>query len=277
MNPVEKALWFLESHRGDEIALEDIADVAGVSRFHMTRAFGVATGQSVMRYLRGRRLSEAARALAGGAPDILSVALEAGYGSHEAFTRAFRDQFGTTPEAVRTGRTLDNLELVGQIKMNETMLAELAAPRFETAGALLIAGLGERYYCQSSEAIPNQWERFGAWFGNVPRQVGKVAYGVCHNADDTGNFDYIAGVEVSDFSDLPKELSRVRVPPQRYAVFSEPGHISKIRSVFNTIWNRWLPESGHKAADAPFFERYPETFDARTGAGGYEIWIPLEK
>ncbi|MGE5157753.1 MAG: helix-turn-helix domain-containing protein [Gemmatimonas sp.] len=66
----------------------------------MVRAFAAATGFSVMRYVRARRLSEAARALARGAPDILSLALEADYGSHEAFTRAFRDHFGMTPEAV---------------------------------------------------------------------------------------------------------------------------------------------------------------------------------
>jgi AraC family transcriptional regulator len=47
-----------------------------------------------MRYVRGRRLTEAAKVLSDGAPDILTVALDAGYGSHEAFTRAFRDQFG---------------------------------------------------------------------------------------------------------------------------------------------------------------------------------------
>ncbi len=75
--------------------------IAGVSRFHMVRAFAAATGLSVMRYVRARRLSEAARALADGAPDILALALEADYGSHEAFTRAFRDHFGVTPEAVR--------------------------------------------------------------------------------------------------------------------------------------------------------------------------------
>ena len=54
-----------------------------------------------MRYLRARRLSVAARALVNGVPDIFSVALDVGYGSHEAFTRAFRERFGVTPESVR--------------------------------------------------------------------------------------------------------------------------------------------------------------------------------
>ncbi|RUX42085.1 AraC family transcriptional regulator, partial [Mesorhizobium sp. M4A.F.Ca.ET.050.02.1.1] len=112
MHPTEKALWFVESHLPDAISLDDVAQSSGVSRFHVTRAFGAATGRSVMGYMRARRLSEAARKLAGGAPDILSVALEAGYGSHEAFTRAFRDQFGTTPELVRAQGSTNTLDLV---------------------------------------------------------------------------------------------------------------------------------------------------------------------
>src|SRR5229473_2948050 len=92
MNPVGKALWYIESHFGEAITLDEIAAIGGVSRYHMSRAFGVATGQPALRHIRGRRLSEAAKSLAKGAGDILGVALEAGYGSHEAFTRAFRDQ-----------------------------------------------------------------------------------------------------------------------------------------------------------------------------------------
>src|SRR4051794_11575178 len=69
MNPVQKALWYIESHLAQPLTLDEIAGVAGISRFHMVRAFGAATGFSVMRYARARRLSEAARALANGAPD----------------------------------------------------------------------------------------------------------------------------------------------------------------------------------------------------------------
>jgi AraC family transcriptional regulator len=101
VNPVAKALWFIESHLDKDITLDDVAEASGVSRFHMSRAFGEMLNCSVMQYVRARRLSDAARRLAGGAPDILTVALDAGYGSHEAFTRAFRDQFGLTPEQVR--------------------------------------------------------------------------------------------------------------------------------------------------------------------------------
>ena len=276
MNPVGKALWFIESYFARELTLDDIASCGCVSRYHLSRAFESATGQSVMRYVRARRLTEAARRLANGAPDILAVAVEAGYGSHEAFTRAFRDQFGLTPEALRTRGHLENIPLVEPIKMDESLLANLAPPRFEDGKPLLIAGLNERYNCEASLGIPAQWQRFNEFFGKVPGQIGNVAYGVCYNADDSGNYDYLCGVEVSDFSSVPAELNRVRVPAQHYAVFTHREHIASIRRTWNTIWNAWLPNSGHTPADAPNFERYSEQFNPVTGMGGLEIWLPLK-
>jgi len=279
MNPAQKALWYIESHLANTLTLDEIAAIGGVSRFHMVRAFAAATGLSVMRYVRARRLSEAARALAGGAPDILNLALDADYGSHEAFTRAFRDHFGVTPEAVRAASCVDKLSLQEPIMMDSTRTENLQAPRFETGKAMLIAGIGERYNHGNggTAAIPSQWQRYHQKVAQIPDRVGNVAYGVCCNGDDSGNFDYIAGVEVSDFSDLPREFSRVRIPAQRYAVFSHSEHISTIRRTVNTIWNHWLPESGLCVADAPNFERYEEKFDPVTGNGGLEIWVPVKE
>src|ERR1700694_5401109 len=144
MNPAQKALWFIESHLADQLTLDDIAAIGGVSRFHMVRAFAAATGLSVMRYVRARRLSEAARALANGAPDILTLALDADYGSHEAFTRAFPDHFWLTAEAVRAATRLDTLRLQEPIQMDSTLTDNLLAPRFATSKPLLVAGLGGR-------------------------------------------------------------------------------------------------------------------------------------
>lgn len=276
MNPAQRALWFIESHLAERLTLDQIAEIGGVSRFHMARAFAAATGLPVMRYVRARRLTEAARALASGAPDILRLALEADYGSHEAFTRAFRDHFGVTPEAVRAAARRDPLKIQEPILMDSTMTDNLLPPRFETARAFLVAGLSERISCDNG-AIPGLWQRFHQAVEDIPARVGDVAYGVCCNGDDSGNFDYIAGVEVSDYTDLPRRFGRVRIAEQRYAVFTHRDHVSSIRRTVNTIWNHWLPASGLKAADAPNFERYGQNFDPATGEGGFEIWVPVKE
>jgi AraC family transcriptional regulator len=276
MNSVEKALWFIESHFASEITLQDLAKAGGVSRFHLTRAFGAATGRSIMRYVRGRRLTEAAKALSTGAPDILSVALDAGYSSHEAFTRAFRDEFGVTPETIRTQGHGKKIELVEPLKIDETLPVRLETPRMENGERLLIAGLGGRYTCETSAGIPSQWQRFLPHLGQIPGQLGRTAYGVRCNSDEAGNFDYVCGVGVRDFSRLPADWSRVRIAEQRYAIFSQRDHISTIRSTWNTIWNNWLPESRYEVVDAPDFERYGDDFDSVTGTGGFEIWLPIK-
>jgi AraC family transcriptional regulator len=276
MDPVQKALWFVESHSREAITLEDIAKVCNVSAFHITRAFTATMGLSLMRYVRARRLSEAARQLAQGADDILSVALDAGYGSHEAFTRAFREQFALTPEQVRSQGHLNNITLVEAVPMNSSSIPNLAAPRFETAGPKLFAGLVERYDCQSPAGIPAQWQRFRPYLGNIPKQVGGDAFGVCYNFDQDGNFDYMCAVEVKDAADLPKELTTLPVAAQKYVVFRHDEHIASIRATLTAIWSQWFPTSGYQAAAAPTFERYGPEFNATTGTGGLEIWIPIE-
>jgi AraC family transcriptional regulator len=86
----------------------------------------------------------------------------------------------------------------------------------------------------------------------------------------------MCGVEVSEFSSVPPEFARLRIPERRYAVFFHREHISSIRNTINTIWSQWLPESGHEVADAPTFELYSEKFDGLSGLGGVELWIPIK-
>jgi AraC family transcriptional regulator len=188
MNAVGKAIWFIETHFSGDLSLDDIAKSVGVSRYYLVRAFGVATGRSVMRYVRGRRLTEAARSLINGAPDILTVALDAGYSSHEAFTRAFREQFGLTPDTVRAQRRLCNIELVEPIKLDETLIPDLKPARFDNGGPLLIAGLRERYTWDTSKAAPAQWQRAVQRFGDIPRRVGEDTFRRCLQRRRGGQF-----------------------------------------------------------------------------------------
>jgi AraC family transcriptional regulator len=275
MDAIQKTLWFVETRLGEPFTLEDVAEAVGLSRHYLVRAFGAATGRSVMRYVRGRRLTEAARGLAGGAPDILAVALDAGYGSHEAFTRAFREQFGVTPERVRERGCATALALVEPLRLEAGTPASLPAPRWVEAGPILLAGILQHYRDDSLAGIPTQWRRFSPWFGHIPAQRRNVSYGVVCNADDFGTIDYLAAAQVTDFADVPDELTRLRLSAQRYAVFAHDGHVAEITGFWRGIWGGWVPSSGVKLADAPFFEFYPERFDPETGTGGFELWLPV--
>lgn len=276
MNPVQKALWYVESHSRCDINLDDVADASGVSTYHLTRSFAEVFGISVMRYARRRRLTEAAKQLACGGPDILAIAIDNGYGSHEAFSRAFKEEFGVTPESIRTLRTSSNLKLTEPIAMKTSPLPELDPPRIEILPPLRLAGLVERYDCKSPAGIPNQWQRFLPYFCNLPGQVGKDAFGVCFNFDETGKFDYLTGVAVRSLEGSPFGLVQMELPSHKYAVFSYGGHIAAIRAVISAIWSDALHKSGYEAGDGPTLEKYGPQFDSNTGLGGFEIWVAIK-
>lgn len=280
MEAVKRALWYIESHSAAPLTLGDVAEASGLSRFHLSRVFPAVTGHSVFGYVRARRLSEAARQLAKGAPDILSVALDAGYGSHEAFTRAFRDVLGLTPEELRARRCVDNLALTEAIRMSDLPAINLAPPTFRNVGVMLVAGYRQHYAFADLGGIPAQWQRFNQHFGHVPGQVGRSAYAVCTRApDDPDGFDYTVGVAVGSLDDLPEGFVGLRLPARRYAVFLHKDHISRIGSTCAAIDSEWQPNAAETIAEGPLtmIEHYDERFDPHTGEGGAEIWVPLRE
>ncbi len=282
MSVTPKAIWYVESHLDSELSLQEIAEAVGVSRFHLSRAFAVSTGISLAGYIRARRVGGAAKALAEGAPDILSVALDArSYDLHEAFSRAFRQHFGLTPEQLREQAHFDNITLQEPIKMHrETSTAlippRLAAPRLVQEDTLLIFGISQRCPQVGDPAIPSLWSRFAPYLGHIEGQIGSVAYGAIHKCDEAGAYDYICGVAVDRFPAHPAEFTRLSIPPQSYAVFEHGEHVSTIASTWKAIWEQGLTKAGYQASDGPSFERYDERFDGRTGLGGLEIWVPVK-
>lgn len=272
---VERALWQIEMRLNAPLTLCDLAALCSVSPHHFARTFRLATGVPPMAYLRRRRLSVAAARLADGAADILSIALDAQYASHEAFTRAFVEQFGVTPSAVRGARSLNGLNLTEPIKMNRERLVEIAAPAIRSRGAFRAIGLGADCTAETINAIPPLWEAFNAREGEVDTEPGAVAYGVCFNGDGSGSFRYLAGIEARADAGVPDGMEAVAIPAARYAVFTHSGHVSDLPGTVYTIWNKALPEAGLTAGSSPDFELYDRRFDPATGRGEVEIWIPL--
>ena len=274
MSAIAKTIWMIESHFRKPVSLNEMALNAGVSRSHLSRIFPLATGYSISAYLRGRRLSEAAKALASGAPDILCVALEAGYGSHEAFTRAFREQFAVTPDDVRRRRSVDTLELVEPLNMDTVSQTRLPPPRIEMHPAFHIAGLMERIDPGQVNSIPALWQRLQPYLGNVAGAIDGPAFGVVVEADEA-TCDYLAGMEVAAGAELPPEFTSVQVPARRWARFAHQGHISTIRQTIAAVF-QWSPPPQYRPADElGVVEYYGADFDGATGTGTIEIWFGL--
>jgi AraC family transcriptional regulator len=95
---VDSLATHLDDHqaRGPELAAR-----AHISRFHFDRMIGAVSGESPARFRRRILLERAAYRLVTSRISILDIAVEAGYSSNEAFTRAFQRAYGTPPSAWR--------------------------------------------------------------------------------------------------------------------------------------------------------------------------------
>ena len=274
MKAINKAIWYIENHYREQVSLDALADIAGVSRYHLSRMFCYTVGHPISRYIRLRRLSTAAIALAAGETDILDLALSIGYGSHEAFTRAFKDHFSITPEQVRSKGHTDDLNLTEAISMALNKAPTLDDPRYENIGELNIVGISRYYPFENVGEIPDQWQSFAPKIPQIVTGGTPETYGVIYNGGDE-SFDYLSGAELPAGKETPKNMVALKIPAQTYAVFWHSGHVATLRETCDAIWSDWLPSSGKTVVEAPWFERYGAQFNPVTGSGGLEIWIPV--
>jgi AraC family transcriptional regulator len=272
MAVIDRLLWQIESHLREELSVSLLSARCAIDPHHMCRVFQMATRMSVMAYVRARRLSEAAKALAGQDADVLTVALQAGYSSHEAFTRAFAGCLGVLPGTVRKARSTANLPLMEPIPMNKEMIVAVADPELRDRPAFRVVGLSAQCSFEDTSAILALWKSFSAREGEVAGAKPGAAYGVCCDADGAGRFRYVAGVEASGKTE---GMDFVEIPAHRYAVFTHRGHVSDLPKTVYTIWNKALPDRGLAPAKAPDFEVYDRRFDPETGRGVVEVWIPV--
>lgn len=99
--PINQARQYIHEHINEPLNRKVLAAVAGFSVPHFHRIFTACTGESIAGYVRRVRLERAGRKLRMGAVDITEVALAAGYDTHAAFGKAFKQQFGLSPSEFR--------------------------------------------------------------------------------------------------------------------------------------------------------------------------------
>lgn len=275
MSVADKALWIVERNSDAPWTLNSLAETCGVSRSHLSNAFATVMGLPVMKYVRARRLAGAARKLADGASDILELAFDAGYGSHEAFTRAFRDEFGVTPESVRNRGSIEGLDLELPLKLNQGGQQQLEKPAIDHLDSFLAVGLEALRTVETSIEIPIQWRTFmSTYYDAIPSKDG-IPIGIITPTDEEGRFGYMCATEVARFGVIGSGLTKIEIPARSYAVFEHRGHVSKIFDTYAAIWDHGLTDHGCIAADAPAIEHHNRDFDPETGEGGLTIWIPL--
>jgi AraC family transcriptional regulator len=132
--------------------------------------------------------------------------------------------------------------------------------RTETRPAFAAVGMKYRGRNEGNE-VPELWEAFIPRMGEVKSRADlTIAYGVMDNYDeDSGEFDYIACVEVASSEELPEGMVMVEIPEQTYAVFK--ASLPTIKEDFDKVYQEWLPSQDLRRAPGPEFELYDREFD----------------
>jgi AraC family transcriptional regulator len=236
-----------------------------------------------MGYARKRRLSEAAHKLAnGGSHRLIDLALESGFESQAAFTRAFKRQFGVTPGELKRRekrwlpRIRQPLDRAALAHLSEAITME---PTYIERGDIAFVGLREDVDAKQGSDGPGLWRRFWPLASRIShRRPG--ALGVIEAVDrEAGAFAYWAAVEVEQIDAVPEGLAGKTLEGGRFAVFTHtlksPDIGGELRRTFQYIYSTWVPKSEVCLRAWYDLEVYDERFDPAAMCGEIDIYVPI--
>jgi AraC family transcriptional regulator len=148
-------------------------------------------------------------------------------------------------------------------------------PKIVNRPAFTVAGVK---YCGKNEndEILRLWRESYQRLIDIPQRVRQnVVYGILNNYDeDSGDFDYLAGIEVTGGNELAEGLVCWEIPEQTYAVCSCT--LPKLGEAFQKLQNEWLPQSDFERAPGPEFELYDEAYHAENPSSIMHIYFPIK-
>ena len=279
LNGFKDSLEYIEDNLRGDIDYDIVARKAMLSKFYYFRMFQIVTGTTLAEYIRNRRMSLAAKEIKETGRRILDIALDYGYGSQEAFSRAFKAVQGMTPaEARKPAAKLHayppisfQLQVKGDVEMDYSIVEK---------DSVNLSGISRSISSQGGEnfkEIPIFWQetmKDGTWQKLMPiadDQKYPGCFGVCMNYDNgQERFDYVIGVSPKSESE---ELQSFTIPADTYAVFG-PVAVSEVQDLWKRIFSEWLPATEYEISDGPQVEYYPPTGDESVIC---EVWIPIKK
>lgn len=278
-----KGIDFIERNLNEKLTVEDIAKASYYSTFHFCRMFKALVGDSVMEYVRKRRLSVAAERLVKEDIRLIDLAFDCQYESHEAFSRAFKTMFQLSPKEYRKlnqPMKLRHREKFSLDELNHLRKGIVMKPKFMEKEGFMVIGLLGNFDEDTKHNIPKLWERFSKEVKKIPNRKGAVSFGICECDNiHEGDFRYISAVEVSDLESIPEGMVGRKILKQKYAVFTvniQKDIHQEIQKAIKYIWGTWFPKSEYKYAGDHDFELYDERFNGGTVTGELDIYIPIK-
>jgi AraC family transcriptional regulator len=269
---VQRAIEHIVRSLDEALDLETLAREACLSPFHFHRVFQGMVGETPMEFIRRLRMERAASRLADRHhAAVTEIAFDAGYETHEAFTRAFRAYYATSPSAFaeRKHRRIELTAPCGVHFLADGVIRAFV-PR-DSGGKTMNVDVKEVpdlrvaavRHTGPYNQIPLAFERLNRIVepaGLVTANTALLA--IFHDDPETTAPDQLrseAGITVPLDARLPAELVEERIPAGKYACTVHVGPYEKLGDTWARFMGEWLPASGHRVGPGASFEIYRNT------------------
>lgn len=279
-------LGFIQQNLDAPLELEELARVGGFAPYHFHRVFRGMTGEPLMAHIRRMRLERAANELRRGTTPVIQIALDAGYDSHEAFTRAFKQAFAVAPSEYRRNSHASRAAAKSGVHFADGHLPQnfrtsnhrTMKPSFETVAPLRVAYV--RHVGPYSEC-GKAWDKLCSWMGKEGYLgAGCKFVGISYD-DPEGTpaeqLRYDACVTVdADFKPVG-EIGVQIIEGGEYARVTHAGPYEQLSRTYAQLMGQWLPRSGRQLRNLPCFELYLNDPSSTAPADLLtDIYVPLQ-
>ena len=260
-----RVLVHIQQHLDEPLPLDELAGVACFSPYHFHRLFKGMVGEPVQEYVRRLRLERAAQRLKLSRASVLDIALDAGYESHEAFSRSFRTAFGLPPSQFRLARGAELALVPSGIHYHEPFSKRFRTlsrggnmnVEIKTLKPMRVAFM--RHTGPYSE-VGKVWELFLTVMGKDGYLGGNpMMLGICHDDPEVTpkeRIRYDACLAVDEDFAPSGEIGVQTVAGGEYAVTTHTGPYNQLGKTYAEFLGQWLPRSGRELCNAPCFEVY---------------------
>lgn len=250
---LKKIVGFIGKHLDEKLTLNRLSDIACCSKYHFHRLFTAYTGLSLQQYIRWLRLKRAAHQLiVDEDKKIIEIAIDAGFESHEAFTRAFKQACGKSPSEFKVQSSWYvwekppyRLPKQGEIMMNITI------KNIQSRRLAVLEHRGDpATLCKSVNKLVN-WAKSQSM--NLKPKAGE-AFGFAYDDPKTTNsavFRFDLAITVPEQLKLEGDVSEKRLPAGRYAVAIHKGSRDNISDTVYGLYRDSLSNPGEELGDFP--------------------------
>ncbi|QJU54695.1 AraC family transcriptional regulator [Herbiconiux sp. KACC 21604] len=283
---LNRLVELVEERLHDDLDVASLARGLGTTEYHLRRMFSSLAGMPLSEYIRRRRMSVAAADILEGG-DLLGIAVRYGYGSTEAFGRAFRSVHGLSfVDARRNGgplRTQPQLGFRLTVEGNTTMETRITdRPAFRLVGhaatvPLIHKGINPHIQAHIASLPMTEHSRLKALSDTEPAGLLHVSADVDPDYAEGSPLTSLHGVAVSDTSRVDDDLDVIEVPAGTWAVFRAEGEYpTELQKVWAATATDWFPSNPWRLRPGPSIVAILDRADDFSTATT-ELWLPVER